>query len=456
MKHYYDTTKKNTGITLISLIITILLLLILAAISINMLLTENGMLSKAQESTEETKLSSLKEAIELWETSKNIDLYTDSTYETNDLKDILNQNGYNVSDEDTIFYDNDRGYIIINSGTEKEEIINYNNAKLGTNKMTSASQFKLLVGDYGKNASKIVFEDVITGEHKNVDPSKFWDLTHSSEEPETVIGYLDDQNILHIQSNGIILADTNLYGMFEYYKCSEIHFNGNFDTRNTTTMAYMFLRTYSLTNLDLSSFDTKKVTSMALMFREATSLVSVDLSSFDTSNVTTMNQMFSNCNSLLSLDLSHFNTSKVTNMGTMFNGTHKLAYLDLSSFDTSNVTAMSNMFSHMYSIKILNLSHFNTSKVTTMSQMFIYNFASELILTNFDTSNVTDMWMMFRNTSTTTLDLSSFDMQKVTNTDMMFLNTNKTTTLYARTQYDADVFNASSNKPSTLNVVIKN
>ena len=58
-KHY------NKGITLIALVITIIVLLILAGVSIAMLTGENGVLTKATESKEETEVAQEKEEITL-------------------------------------------------------------------------------------------------------------------------------------------------------------------------------------------------------------------------------------------------------------------------------------------------------------------------------------------------------------------------------------------------------
>ncbi len=57
--------KKQNGITLIALVITIIVLLILAGVSIAMLTGENGVLTKATESTTKTKEGEVEEAIKL-------------------------------------------------------------------------------------------------------------------------------------------------------------------------------------------------------------------------------------------------------------------------------------------------------------------------------------------------------------------------------------------------------
>ena len=171
----------------------------------------------------------------------------------------------------------------------------------------------------------------------------------------------------------------------------------------------------------------------------------------DNSNVTDMNNMFRN-SSATTLDLSNFDTSSVTDMGYMFYKS-KATTLDLSNFDTSSVTDMGYMF---YDSKAtaLDLSNFDTSNVTNMSNMFQSSSATALDLSSFDTSNVTDMSYMFYKSKATTLDLSNFDTSNVTTMSYMFSGTSATTG-YARTQADADRFNASSNKPSTLTFVVK-
>ncbi|HZK47040.1 MAG TPA: BspA family leucine-rich repeat surface protein, partial [Atopostipes sp.] len=131
-----------------------------------------------------------------------------------------------------------------------------------------------------------------------------------------------------------------------------------------------------------------------------------------------------------------------------------LAFLiTLPSFNTSKVANMSYMFQNSKATT-LDLSSFDTSKVTNMSSMFRDSAATTLDLSSFNTSSVTSMSYMFRDSAATTLDLSSFDTSKVTNMTSMF-QSSKATTGYARTQADADKFNASSNKPAGLTFIVK-
>ena len=182
------------------------------------------------------------------------------------------------------------------------------------------------------------------------------------------------------------------------------------------------------------------------------SVTSTLCSSINNKPIVWMSYMFSSSQAT-NIDLSSFDTSNVTDMSSMFSRSHATS-LDLSSFDTSNVTDMSSMFSRSHATS-LDLSSFDTSNVTNMNSMFSFSQATSLDLSSFNTRNVTDMSFMFSGSQATSLDLSSFDTSNVIDTTNMFQSA-AATTGYARTQADADNFNASSYKPSTLTFVVKN
>lgn len=66
---------KNQGITLIALVITIIVLLILAGISIATLIGENGVLNKANYAKVEDRAASVQEARDLWKSNQRVDNY---------------------------------------------------------------------------------------------------------------------------------------------------------------------------------------------------------------------------------------------------------------------------------------------------------------------------------------------------------------------------------------------
>lgn len=89
------TINQNKGITLIALVITIIVLLILAGVSIAMLTGENGILTQANKSKVETRGAAVQEARDLWKANQELDEKTsDSTAQTLDelLSDLEKQN----------------------------------------------------------------------------------------------------------------------------------------------------------------------------------------------------------------------------------------------------------------------------------------------------------------------------------------------------------------------------
>ena len=86
------------------------------------------------------------------------------------------------------------------------------------------------------------------------------------------------------------------------------------DSRNATTMAFMFEGCSALTTVP--QLDTSRVTNMAFMFEGCSALTTVPQS--DTSRVTNMASMFNGCSALTTVP--QMDTSKATKMASMFNG----------------------------------------------------------------------------------------------------------------------------------------
>ena len=85
-----DIVKKQTGITLIALVITIIVLLILAGVSIATLTGNNGILKQANQAKENNKVATAKEKVQV-EALGSIDKsgkFNESTFEENVTKNI--------------------------------------------------------------------------------------------------------------------------------------------------------------------------------------------------------------------------------------------------------------------------------------------------------------------------------------------------------------------------------
>ena len=120
--------------------------------------------------------------------------------------------------------------------------------------------------------------------------------------------------------------------------------------------------------------------------------------------------------------LENLDTSNVTNMSYMFYACSKLTSIDVTKFDTSNVTNMSGMFSNCSGLTSLDVSKFDTSNVTNMSNIFaVCSELTSIDVNNFNTSNVTNMSSMFEGCSRlTNLDVSNFSTSNVTSIYGMF------------------------------------
>ena len=97
--------KQVKGITLIALVVTIIVLLILAGISINFVFGENGLIGRAQQAVSLTDEATAKEEMELYLTGINIENLQGEGFR---LADYLSENIGNDGLED--FYNNGDGY----------------------------------------------------------------------------------------------------------------------------------------------------------------------------------------------------------------------------------------------------------------------------------------------------------------------------------------------------------
>ena len=68
-----NNIKNNKGITLIALVITIIILLILAGVTIASLSGDNGILTRAAYAKEKTRREGIQERLNLWKTEKSME-----------------------------------------------------------------------------------------------------------------------------------------------------------------------------------------------------------------------------------------------------------------------------------------------------------------------------------------------------------------------------------------------
>ena len=320
--------KVTKGITLIALIVTIIVLLILAGVSIAMLTGQNGILTRTIESKEKTLEGEVKEKIELMNTDylagkhigeeENIKEYYQKQAGNGEISSIRDNkdNTYTISDDGFEIKIDENGNII--EVKEKEE-----------KPITEGIWYKIdgTIAYIRNNEMEGYSKSAYDGR----DVPEWASLREESPTEKIVI------------ETEIVLQDIK-YWFYNCTKLTEIEGIEKLDTSNVTSMANLFYNCKSLTDLDLTHFDTSNVTNMSWMFRGCNSLINLDVSSFDTSNVTSMELMFTHCSSLTNLDVTNFNTKNVDNMWNMFANMSSLTELDLRNFNTSKIPYGANMF----------------------------------------------------------------------------------------------------------------
>ena len=169
--------KKNNGITLIALVITIIVLLILAGVSISMLTGDNGILMKAQRAKDVTQISSEKEALQL--TMINKKLSEDEKYNIGEeLIDRTLANGDNwkiisINETKQIYgtgwYYIPKGTSLENYGeTKREWLINYSTGEVM--ELTKDGYTKLA---YGENLA-VTDGIILNADQINMSDEKSW------------------------------------------------------------------------------------------------------------------------------------------------------------------------------------------------------------------------------------------------------------------------------------------
>ena len=385
--------KGKKGVTLVALVVTIIVLLILAGITIATLSGDNGIVQKAGEAKEGSKKSELEEEIQLLflKADMNKKEYSEETMKEK-LKEKF-ESAYGkgaveidkVGDKYKIKINGESKYKIDSEGTlipYEEMAPGYIYGRLDGNTLylratdkdennNTYIQITTSGGSYAiSNKFQIAsIEKVVIQEPISTPENCRFSFFNNCSRLKTI------ENIENLHTEHV----SNMTYMFN--ECSSLT---NIDLRelntsNVTDMSYMFNNCRSLKSLNLSEFDTSKVKSMVCMFG-GSGLVDLDLSKFNTPVLINMGAMFMNCTALKSINFGAFNTKEVTQMWSMFNNCPSLTSLDLSGFDTSKASTMSNMFLGCRSLRELNLSSFNTRTVTNFNSMFGGGVTAHIIL----------------------------------------------------------------------------
>ena len=346
------TNNKRTqkGITLIALVVTIVVLLILAGVSLNAIFSENGIINRAKDAQNKMNQATQNDLIGLNELDKLISSLTDKTTEETVPKIAMFDTGkkvrdkmYNLMPEGTI------SKFSYSCNVSIDAIEKYNGVPDLT-KLTEANIVSL-----GESSFPIYMWAEKSGKTEIRNPVGMKGLTAEG----------DNDSSKKVETGKI----------YWWSESDSVYLNPD--------SAQMFAGIPYLTNIDgLKDMKTDYVVNMSHMFYSlGTQLSNIDaLSGWNTSKVENMSDMFyrwsftnslSNVNALLNWD-----TSKVKNMSSMFAGNNELTDIEgLKKWNTSNVTDMHNMFGDGDSggcafTNLSAISNWNVKNVTNMTGMF--------------------------------------------------------------------------------------
>ena len=268
--HTNKIKKKDTnGITLIALVITIVVLLILAGISIGMLLGDNSIINQAGNAKTQTDIAQEKEILEqatVVAMGKSKYGNIEKQYLDSELSKYSEIDGTeNVEDGIEVTFKSGRAYIVDAEG--------------------NVDTYRIKDTTWQDKVDYVLDEN----QHTITISKRFPERMHDG-------SYEGD----------VVIKKKAIIDGIKYTTKFDDNCNGAFSSYS------------KMTSFTMEDIDTSNVIDMSNMFSGCTSLESIDLSNFNTSNVTNMKEMFYNCTSLKELNLSTFDTKNVTDMYGMF------------------------------------------------------------------------------------------------------------------------------------------
>lgn len=377
--------------------ITIVVLLILAGVSVSVVADKNGIIQNSQETKEQTRAAMVEKERDLWKLEGQI-------YQSDSEKETLEKVLERLEKENTITKEEKQAILETGEVTIAGKTIIFIDGTIVACGNEEDSADGSFLGNTSIKRGDIEQINIITALNgHDANDEKTWDISE--------------------RKNGRYLAWYEDKDNNNFWEVT-IAGNGRVKLNKSAKLLFKALGTYAgkIEMNGIENLDTSEVTDMSYMFTDGSQYTDLDLSSFDTSNVTTMSGMFLNCSKLTNLNLANFDTKNVVKLTNLFNGCSAIENINLSSFDTSNVTKMYAMFGNCENLKNVNLKNFDTSKVTDMEAMFFNcKSLSKIDLSNFNTSSVERLKRMFVNCELLTeLDLSNFKTENLLNVETMF------------------------------------
>ena len=462
--------KDVRGITLISLVVTIIILLILAGISIGALTGDNGILNQAQNAKEQTEIGNEKEILKLAiiGTKENGESIIEEKLKNElikltsgeDIKVTNNNDGtflvifpsgrvYSVNENGNVEYlgkENElREKIIIMADKESNSVSEFvQNVELtvATVFPVEDSDIALLYAWTTSNEEEPTEEQYMTA---TLSGTKLRRTTIVSSTVTTKGNYYlwvkaisNEKETLEIFGQYSIRDYTTLKVCKSEYNASSYFLGSDKVNTNITRNAIKSitiedsLQGYSVENSNCWDVSEKQDGSILAKYEETI----IEGKAYYDIKIAGNEIIAANPNSsylfahvgydssqeVIITGLENLDTSFVTDISHMFWNCNKLIALDVSDFNTSKVTNMKFMFKGCTRLATLDVSNFDTSNVTTLYDMFSgCNSLRMIDVSNFNTSKVIIMQGLFdKCKSLESIDVSNFDTSKVTNMSWMF------------------------------------
>lgn len=351
---------KKNGITLISLVITIIVLIILASITINLLIGESGIITKAKEAKINTEISIIEEAIEM---AKVNNIENDGTLNVEAFK--MEVSGIKGVDEVEII-----GNIIV---------IRYKSLE---KQIEVSGRIELSEEELIKKAEKLIKEQkeekwVIGidswGNEVNMNLWAYtymteggWNL-NGSQNPETdyTSGYLDSgikngtiqgeiPAYIAVKANGIITKDLVRGMMYTFAGLTELQTLPD-DLHIPQNVQYLKGMLMFCTNLQKTPEHMSipgKCSDMSLLFAECSNLKQVPTLAIPQSCTTTY-KMFAGCSLLEKIPDNFSLPDSVKNINEMFTGCISLSQISDYFSIPKDVTSISYLFYNCKNLKII-------------------------------------------------------------------------------------------------------
>lgn len=359
--------REKSGITLITLAVTIIILLILAGITIATITSDNGIIKNANDAKEQTEIAEEKEivdraTIQAMGNNKRGNLVQDELQKQLDKITDTGKTRVQMIRRKIIveFIDSHRMYYVDDNGNVYE--YTYTDLPL----MEYGSNFNNRMNDYKNSILTVnVLDDI------NIPENVYKIFDVSKNQDGTVKAWL--------------IMNSENANMYDLYIGGEegVEIESCWD---------MFSGFSECTNINIENLYTEKVQAFNNMFNGDTKLLELIVSpTLVTSKATSLQYMFYLCTQLKSIDTSQWDTSNVTNMFGTFRMCQNIEFFDLSNFDTSKVLYTDYLFQHCKKLKTIYVSNkWNNDKVTSSSNMF-QGCTKLKGAINFDTANANNI-----------------------------------------------------------------